>query len=221
MLRRLNIDQPISFQFTKENKIWAEEQIKKYPPGRQASAVIPLLWRAQEQEGWISEAIVKAVAEILQMAPVRVFEVASFYFMFHLKPVGSIAHIQVCGTTPCMLCDSEKLIEVCKQKISKEANTLSEDGTLSWEEVECLGACANAPVVQIGKDYYEDLNSSKFTELIDSFKSGEVPRPGSQTGRFSSEPKGGRTSLKNKTSQKANASVLLAIKHKDTIKRKR
>jgi len=135
--------------------------------------------------------------------------------------VVSIAHIQVCGTTPCMLCDSEKLIEVCKQKINKEANTLSEDGTLSWEEVECLGACANAPIVQIGKDYYEDLNSSKFADLIDSFKSGEVPRPGSQIGRFSSEPKGSRTSLKNKTSQKANASVLLAIKHKDTIKRKR
>ena len=162
MLRRLYHIQPDTFQFTAKNLEWAKGQMLKYPDGRQASAVIPLLWRAQEQEGWLSRPAIECVARLLNMDAIRVFEVASFYFMFQLKPVGDVAHIQVCGTTPCMLCDSEDLIAVCKEKISNEPHCLSKDGKLSWEEVECLGACANGPVVQIGKDYYEDLTVKSF-----------------------------------------------------------
>jgi NADH-quinone oxidoreductase subunit E len=188
MLRRLHDVQPESFEFSSKNLKWVKTQIIKYPDNRQASAVIPLLWRAQEQEGWLSKPAIECVAHLLKMAPIRVFEVASFYFMFQLKPVGKIAHIQVCGTTPCMLCDSEDLIAVCKQKIASEPHVISDDGKLSWEEVECLGACANAPVAQIGKDYYEDLTADGFSKLIDELLLGKVPISGSQIGRFASEP---------------------------------
>ena len=191
MLRRLHPDQPDSFAFTPANGAWAEAQIAKYPEGRQASAVIPLLWRAQEQEGWLTRPAIEHVADMLGMARIRALEVATFYFMFHLAPVGSIAHVQVCGTTPCMLCGSEDLIAVCKARIAPHAHTLSADGKLSWEEVECLGACANAPMVQIGKDYYEDLTPARLGEILDALTAGQVPRPGSHTGRFASEPCGG------------------------------
>ncbi len=216
MLRRLHSIQPKNFKFNKENKKLVQELIRNYPCGRQASAVIPILWKVQEQEGWVSKPAIDYVAELLEMQPIRVLEVASFYFMFHLSPVGSLAHIQICGTTSCMLCGSEGLINVCIEEIAKEPHIISSDGKLSWEEVECLGACANAPVVQIGKDYFEDLSEKKFRNLLKLLRTGKVPVPGSQTGRFSSEPEKGQTSLFSKRQEKNNSSVQLALKNKDT-----
>ncbi len=221
MLRRLHPDQPASFAFTPENQKWAEAQITKYPEGRQASAIIPLLWRAQEQEGWLSRPAIEHVADMLGMAYIRALEVATFYFMFQLKPVGSVANIQICGTTSCMICGAEDLIGVCREKIAEKPHTLSADGKFSWEEVECLGACANAPMAQIGKDYYEDLTAERLAEIIDALAAGEVPVPGPQNGRYASEPLGGLTSLKEFDSgrTKHNASVQLAVDIGDTVKR--
>jgi len=193
-VRRLAEDQPDSFAFTPENLAWAEEQVKKYPEGRQASAVIPILWRAQEQEGWVSEPCVRWTAEFLNMPYIRVLEVATFYTMFHLAPVGR-THVFVCGTTPCMLRGAGDLISVCKRRIAQKQKQISADGQFSWEEVECAGACVNAPMVQIGKDYYEDLDAETFEKILDQFACGETPRPGPQSGRVSSEPLGGLTSL--------------------------
>ena len=147
MLRRLHHEQPESFAFTSANLAWAKAQMTKFPEGRQASAVIPLLWRAQEQEGWVSKPAIEVIADMLGMAYIRVLEVATFYFMFQLKPVGSVAHIQVCGTLSCMICGAEDLIGICRNRIAPKAHDLSADGRFSWEEVECLGACANAPMV--------------------------------------------------------------------------
>ena len=219
MLRRLHKNQPDSFKFTKKNFDWVKKQILKYPEGRQASAVIPLLWRAQEQEGWLTQPAIECVAKILEMDEIRVLEVASFYFMFQLKPVGEVAHIQVCGTTPCMLCDAEGIITVCKEKISPEPHCVSKDGKLSWEEVECLGACSNGPVAQIGKDYYEDLSVKNFEAIIQELIKGKIPRPGSQQNRFSSEPEGKFLSLIGNVDNKLNASVTKALELGDTIKR--
>ncbi|MEM7529918.1 MAG: NADH-quinone oxidoreductase subunit NuoE [Pseudomonadota bacterium] len=219
MLRRLHQDQPESFAFTPANQAWAEGQIGKYPEGRQASAIIPLLWRAQEQEGWLSRAAIEHVAGMLGMAPIRALEVATFYFMFQLQPVGRVAHLQVCGTLSCMLCGAEDLVAVCREKIAREPHKLSADGKFSWEEVECLGACANAPMVQIGKDYYEDLDKRSFADLIDRLGAGEVPRPGSYKRRFASEPEGGATSLVGAAEHKANASVEIAAVVGDTVRR--
>ena len=188
MLRRLSTNQPENFKFTNANLDWAKQQLKKYPKGRQASAVIPLLWKAQEQEGWVSKPAIEFVASFLDMPEVRVLEVATFYFMFHLKPVGSKAHFQVCGTTPCMLRGSEELINVCKARINEKQRSLSGDGSMSWEEVECLGGCANAPLVQIGSDYFEDLDKESFEKIISDIQDNKSPVPGSGTGRFSSEP---------------------------------
>jgi NADH-quinone oxidoreductase subunit E len=158
---------------------------------------------------------------MLGMAYIRVLEVATFYFMFQLHPVGSVAHIQVCGTTSCMICGAEDLIGVCKEKIAKNAHDLSDDGKFSWEEVECLGACANAPMAQIGKDYYEDLTTARLGEIIDEMAAGGVPVPGPQSGRFAAEPKEGLTTLKDFRSDKNkyNASAQAAIDIGDTIKR--
>ena len=221
MLRRLHQDQPDAFAFTPDNQAWAEAQMTKYPEGRQASAIIPLLWRAQEQEGWLTRPAIEHVAEMLDMAYIRALEVASFYFMFQLQPVGSVAHIQICGTTSCMICGAEDLVAVCKEKIAPKAHELSADGKFSWEEVECLGACANAPMAQIGKDYYEDLTAERFAEMLDELAAGKVPTPGSQIGRFASEPASGLTSLQEFESghTKYNASVQLATDIGDTIKR--
>ena len=220
MLRRLSKDQPASFDFTPANLDWARAQMTKYPEGRQASAVIPILWRAQEQEGWLSRPAIEYVGNLLDMPYIRVLEVATFYFMFQLQPVGKVAHIQICGTTTCMICGAEDLIRVCREKIAPEAHGISADGRFSWEEVECLGACANAPMIQIGKDFYEDLTAEKLAALIDGFADGSVPVPGSQTGRFSSEPAGGLTSLVETTSgSDRNASVAEALRVGDTIKR--
>ena len=156
-LRRLHHEQPASFKFTAANAKWAKAQIAKYPKGREASAIIPLLWRAQEQEGWLSQPAIEQIADQLGMAYIRALEVATFYFMFQLQPVGSVAHIQVCGTTTCMICGAEDLIAVCKDMIATSPHQISENGKFSWEEVECLGACTNAPMVQIGKDFYRDF----------------------------------------------------------------
>ena len=156
-VRRLHSEQPASFEFSAENLDWARHVIGKYPEGRQASAVIPLLMRAQEQEGWVSQPAIECVADMLSMPYIRVLEVATFYTQFQLQPVGKKAHIQVCGTTPCMLRGAEDLIRVCKRKIAEAPFTLSEDGNFSWEEVECAGTCVNAPMIQIFKDTYEDL----------------------------------------------------------------
>ncbi len=210
MLRRIDKDQPETFAFSKSNLSWAKKQILKYPKDRQQSAVIPLLYRAQEQEGWISKPAIEFIAKMLKMAPIRVYEVASFYFMFHLSPVGKKAHIQVCGTTPCMLRGSEKLIEICKQRISKNQKEPCSKSKLSWEEVECIGACSNSPVVQIGSDYYEDLSEESFSHLLDDLIEGH-PEPGSQKKRFSSEPEGFFNSSKVKIEENKNASVKLFL----------
>ena len=221
MLRRLHKDQPASFAFTEKNLEWAKGQISKYPEGRQASAIIPLLWRAQEQEGWLTRPAIELVADMLGMAYIRALEVATFYFMFQLQPVGSIAHIQICGTTTCMICGAEELVAVAKELISPHAHTPSADGKFSWEEVECMGACANAPMAQIGKDYYEDLTADKLRDLIARFSKGEVPVPGPQNGRYAAEPLSGLTSLKDFESGKKqyNASAQAAVDFGDTVKR--
>ena len=221
MLRRLYHEQPDSFAFTPANKAWAEAQITKYPEGRQASAIIPLLWRAQEQEGWLTRPAIEHVADMLGLAYIRALEVASFYFMFQLQPVGSVANIQICGTTSCMICGAEDLVGVCKEKIADQSHKLSADGKFSWEEVECLGACANAPMAQIGKDYYEDLTAARLAEIIDELAAGKVPTPGPQNGRYAAEPLSGLTSLKDFDSgrTKYNASVQLATDIGETVKR--
>jgi NADH-quinone oxidoreductase subunit E len=185
----------LSFAFTPENQAWAKREIAKYPAGKEASAVIALLWRAQEQEGWTTEPAIRAIADQLGMAYIRVLEIATFYTMFQLAPVGKKAHVQVCGTTPCMLRGSEAIIDICKDRIAEHPHELSRDGNFSWEEVECLGCCANAPVVQIGKDTYEDLDPKLFDKLLHDLHTGKPVKPGSQTGRRASCPAGGPTTL--------------------------
>ncbi len=191
--------QPASFAFNRANAAWAKQTIKKYPKGRQQSAVIPLLMRAQEQEGWVTQAAIEHVSEMLEMPLIRVLEVATFYTQYQLKPVGTKAHIQVCGTTPCMLRGAGDLIDACKKKINPEPFATNEDGTLSWEEVECLGACVNAPMVMIFKDTYEDLTPERLEEIIDAFEAGKGDsiEPGPQNDRTVSAPIGGLTSLKD------------------------
>ncbi len=219
MLRRLAKEQPESFAFTPENDKWVDEQIAKYPEGRAQSAVIPVLWRAQEQEGWLSRPAIEAVADRLGMPYMRALEVATFYFMFQLSPVGKVAHVQVCGTTSCMLRGSDDLIALCKNKIAANAHDLSEDGNFSWEEVECLGACTHAPMVQIGKDFYEDLTAEKLDEILDAMAEGKMPVPGPQAGRFAAEPLGGPTSLAGEHVTAYNASAELAVENGDSIAR--
>ncbi len=188
--------QPASFAFTPENLAWAKREMTKYPEGRQASAVIPILWRAQEQcGGWTPRAAIEYVAALLGMAPIRVLEVATFYTMFQLAPVGRKAHVQWCGTTPCLLRGGEEIKKVCQRRIHHEPFHVSADGDFSWEEVECLGACVNAPMVQIGKDTYEDLTPESFEKVLDAIARGESPRPGPQNGRQFSAPLGVDTTL--------------------------
>lgn len=193
--------QPASFAFTPENLEWAYKTIAKYPEGRQQSAVIPLLMRAQEQDGWVTRPAIEHVSQMLDMPLIRVLEVATFYTQFQLAPVGTRAHIQVCGTTPCMLRGAGELIEMCKHKIHPEPFHLNEEGTLSWEEVECQGACVNAPMVMIFKDAYEDLTTERLEEIIDAFEAGKGDTivPGPQIDRFTSAPTGGFTSLNDES----------------------
>jgi NADH-quinone oxidoreductase subunit E len=192
--------QPASFTFTEENLAWAKKQITKFPEGRQASAVISILWRVQEQhEGWVPEAAIRAVADLLDMPYIRVLEVATFYTMFQLQPVGKKAHVQVCGTTPCRLRGAADLIEVCQSRIHHDPFELSKDGNFSWEEVECLGACVNAPMVLIASDTYEDLTKESFGKVLDGFATGNPVKPGPQNGRQFSAPITGPTTLKETT----------------------
>lgn len=193
--------QPAGFAFTEANAAWAKETIRKYPEGRQYSAVIPLLMRAQEQEGWVTRAAVEYVAEMLEMPLIRVLEVATFYTQFQLGPVGTRAHVQVCGTTPCMLRGAGDLIETCKKKIHPEPLHTNEAGTLSWEEVECQGTCVNAPMVMIFKDTYEDLTPDRLEEIIDAFEAGrgDSIQPGPQIDRYTSAPASGFTTLKDES----------------------
>jgi NADH-quinone oxidoreductase subunit E len=189
--------QPPSFAFNEGNAAAAEKWIAKYPKGRQHSAVIPLLMLAQEQEGWVTKAAIEHVADKLDMAYIRALEVATFYTQFQLKPVGTRAHVQVCGTTPCMLRGAEALMDVCRSKIHPEQFHTNADGTLSWEEVECLGACVNAPMIMIFKDTYEDLTPERLGEIIDAFEAGKGDsiQPGTQIDRIVSAPQSGLTSL--------------------------
>jgi NADH-quinone oxidoreductase subunit E len=188
-------EQPKEFSFSAENLAWAKQQIAKYPEGRQASAVIPLLWRAQEQHGgWLPEPALRYVAKMLDMADIRVLEVATFYTMFNLEPVGKFL-VQLCGTTPCMLRGSEDLKKVCHGRIG-EQHHVTADGNFSWVEVECLGACVNAPMVQINFDFYEDLTPESFEKILDELAAGKTPKPGPQVNRQFSAPIGGPTTLK-------------------------
>jgi NADH-quinone oxidoreductase subunit E len=190
--------QPKEFAFTADNLAWAKKQIAKYPEGRQQSAVIPLLWRAQEQAGgWLPQKAIEHVAEVLGMANIRVLEVATFYTMFNLVPVGQF-HVQMCGTTPCMLRGAGALIDICNRRIGHQYEVTA-DGKFSWVEVECLGACVNAPMAQINYDYYEDLTPETFEKILDEMAAGRTPKPGPQVDRQLSAPIGGPTTLKETT----------------------
>ena len=193
-VRRLAKDQPASFAFSKETMKKVEWWIAKYPADRARSAVIPMLWLVQKQEGWVSEPAIRAIADRLDMAYIRVLEVATFYTMFMLEPVGSAALIQVCGTTPCMLRGSGELMKVCKSRIG-DKQTLSADGKFYWEEVECLGACVNAPMAMINDYYFEDLTAADLNQIIDDFAAGKTPKPGTRVDRVNSAPEGGPLTL--------------------------
>jgi NADH-quinone oxidoreductase subunit E len=189
--------QPKSFAFTAENLAWAKQQLAKYPQGRQQSAIIPLLWRAQEQAGgWLPEPAIRYVADFLGVAHIRALEVATFYTMFNLQPVGKF-HVQLCGTTPCRLRGADDLERVCRTRIGAPGE-VTKDGKFSWVEVECLGACVNAPMVQINEDYYEDLTAESFGRILDELAAGRKVKPGPQIDRQLSAPVGGPTTLKEK-----------------------
>ena len=193
-LRRLHREQPASFAFNAANEMRVWNEMAKYPAGRQASAVIAALWIGQEQEGWVTKPMIEAVAQMLSMPFIRVLEVATFYTMFNLEPVGRY-FIQLCGTTPCMLRGSDDLIRICEDRIGEQRHVTA-DGLFSWLEVECLGACCNAPMVQINDDYYEDLDAVNFTRLLDDLAAGRPVQIGPQNnGRLRSEPIGGLTAL--------------------------
>jgi NADH-quinone oxidoreductase subunit E len=190
--------QPKDFSFSAKNLEWAKAQVAKYPEGRQRSAIIPLLWRAQAQAGgWLPEAAIRRVADFLGMPHIRALEVATFYTMFNLAPVGK-THVQLCGTTPCRLRGADELEKICRNRIGDQMH-VTKDGKVSWVEVECLGACVNAPMVQIGDDYYEDLTPETFNKILDQFAAGKTPKPGPQIDRQLSEPVGGATTLTDKS----------------------
>ncbi|MBU1325561.1 MAG: NADH-quinone oxidoreductase subunit NuoE [Alphaproteobacteria bacterium] len=193
-VRRLAKIQPDSFVFSEETKEKAYWWINKYPGDRRQSAVIPILWLVQKQDGWISEPAMRSIAELLGMPVIRVLEVATFYTMFMLEPVGKTALIQVCGTTPCMLRGSGELMKVCEKKIGPK-DRLSADGRFTWQEVECLGACANAPMAQINDYYFEDLSAKDMEQIIDDFAAGKSPEPGPRVDRVNSAPEGGALTL--------------------------
>jgi NADH-quinone oxidoreductase subunit E len=188
-VRRLAANQPASFTFAPETMEQAQWWISKYPEGRQQSAVIPLLWLVQKQEGWVPEPAVRAIAELLKMPVIRVLECVTFYTMFQLEPVGKAALVQVCGTTPCALRGANDLMKLCKDKIGPKDH-LSADGLFTWQEVECLGCCSNAPMAQINDYYYEDLTVETLGQIIEDFRAGKSPPPGSYIGRTGSAPAG-------------------------------
>ncbi len=197
-VRRLAKEQPASFAFTPEALEKARWWIAKFPPGRAQSAVIPLLWLVQKQEGWVPEPALRVVAELLSMPVIRVFENVTFYTMFQLEPVGTTALVQLCGTTPCMLRGAGDLKAVLERKIGPR-NHPSADGRFSWEEVECMGACANAPMAAINDYYYEDLTPELLTGILDDFAEGKKPAPGSYIGRQGSAPEGEALTLTDPT----------------------
>ena len=191
-------NQPSSFEFSSENKIKIDEILKKYPDSKKKSAVMPLLYIAQRQNNnWIPLAAIQLIADMLDTAYIKVYEVATFYTMYNLAPVGKY-FVQVCTTTPCMIRGSGKVVEMCKKHISEKQGHINKELDSSWIEVECLGACVNAPMVQINEDYYEDLNAEKAEKIFNSFKEGTLPKIGSQSGRRGSEPIQNRTALLNK-----------------------
>jgi NADH-quinone oxidoreductase subunit E len=197
-VRRLAKEQPASFAFTAETLEKAKWWIAKYPPERKQSAVIPILWLIQKQEGWVCEPAIRELAQMLDMPVIRVLEVVTFYTMFQLEPVGKAALIQVCGTTPCALRGANDLMKLCGEKIGHKDH-ISADGLFTWQEVECLGACVNAPMAQINDYYYEDLTPETLGQIIEDFRAGKSPKPGSYAGRHTSEPAGGLTSLTDKS----------------------
>jgi len=193
-VRRLATEQPASFGFTPESLEKARWWIGKFPPGRQQSAVIALLWIVQKQHGWVPEPALKVVAEMLGMPVIRVLECVTFYTMFQLEPVGSVAHVQVCGTPPCALCGAGYLMDVLTAEIGLKEH-VSPDGKFSWEEVECMGACANAPMAAINDDYYEDLTPESLRAFLAEFRAGRTPPPGSSLGRKATAPPDGPLTL--------------------------
>ncbi len=197
-VRRLAQVQPASFTFAPATMKKARAWIDNFPAGKQQSAVVPILWLVQKQDGWVCEPAIRAVASLLGMPVIRVLEVATFYTMFMLEPVGEVALVQVCGTTPCQTRGSEALMAVCERRIGAR-NHKSADGKFYWQEVECLGACANAPMAAINDYYYEDLTPESFEKLLDDFAAGKKPKPGSAIGRQGSAPVGELTSLTDAT----------------------
>tara|TARA_B100000686_G_scaffold175855_1_gene182957 strand:+ start:2808 stop:3416 length:609 start_codon:yes stop_codon:yes gene_type:complete len=193
--KKVSENQPNSFEFSKENLEKAQKEIEKYPKGRKASAVIALLYLAQKQnENWIPLIAIKYIAKLLEISYMQVYEVVTFYSMFNLSPVGKY-FVQVCTTTPCMIRGSKKITDVCKKHISKKQYELSENKTCSWIEVECLGACVNAPVMQVNEDYFEDLDEKKTEEIVQSLLKGKLPTPGSVKNRKNTAPEKGKTTL--------------------------
>ncbi len=194
-LKKVSKDQPKHFQFSEDSFKAANEIVKNYPEGKQQSAVMALLYIAQRQHNnWIPLSAMKYIAKFLNMPYIKVYEVATFYSMYNLSPVGEF-FVQVCTTTPCMIRGAYKLVEACKEKISKDENTLSQNGKCSWMEVECLGACVNAPMMQINEDYFEDLDKEKTLKILDKILIGEKPKPGSYRGRINNEPENNRKTL--------------------------
>ena len=194
-LKKVSKDQPKHFQFSENSLKAANQIVKNYPKGKQQSAVMALLYIAQRQhDNWIPLSAMKYIAKFLKMPYIKVYEVATFYSMYNLSPVGEY-FIQVCTTTPCMIRGAYKLVDACKEKISENENTLSKNGKCSWMEVECLGACVNAPMMQINEDYFEDLDKEKTLKILDKILKGEKPKPGSYRGRINNEPENNRKTL--------------------------
>ena len=194
-IKKISKEQPDKFEFTLDNLEKARKVIKKYPNGKQQSAVMALLYLVQKQNNnWIPLVAMKYIGKFLEMPYIKVYEVATFYSMYNLTPVGH-HFVQVCTTTPCMIRGAYKLVEACKEKISLNENELSKDKSCSWMEVECLGACVNAPMMLINDDYYEDLDKKKTLKIIDQILKGETPKPGSYRGRLNSEPENNRKTL--------------------------
>jgi len=194
-LKKVNKIQPDNFEFNSNNLDLAKKILSKYPADKMKSAVMPLLYLAQKQnDNWIPLSAMKYIAKFLGMPYIKVYEVATFYSMYNLSPVGKY-FIQVCTTTPCMIRGANKLVEACKEKISENESELSNDKSCSWMEVECLGACVNAPMMQINDDYYEDLDKEKTLKILDKILNGEKPTPGSYRGRINNEPENNRKTL--------------------------
>ena len=194
-LKKISKDQPEKFEFNHESLEAAKKILSNYPKGKEKSAVMALLYISQRQNNnWIPLSAIKYIAKFLSMPYIKVYEVATFYSMYNLSPVGNF-HVQICTTTPCMIRGAYKIVDLCKKKISEKENVLSENGNCSWTEVECLGACINAPMMQINNDYYEDLDIKQSEKIIDEVLMGKKPKPGSYRGRINSEPENNRKTL--------------------------